>query len=159
MCLLLFLRCTFLLRFLLGFVLLVPLDEPGRPGDGRVSVPRSKAGLVTRNKKELEQLHLLVGVPAFPDTFERRYPLYVFNAILGGTMSSRLFQKIREERGLVYSVYSAVNAFLDAGFLTVYAATHPDSAAELLRLVKEELPLDLLGPSGTGAVSCRWTVK
>jgi len=113
--------------------------EPGRPSNGRLSVPRARSGLTKRNKKELEQLHLLVGVPAFPDSFERRYPLYVLNALLGGTMSSRLFQKIREERGLVYSVYSAVNAFVDSGFLTVYAATQPARAREVIRLIRAEL--------------------
>ena len=106
---------------------------------GRLSKPRARSGLVKRNKRELEQLHLLLGTPAFPDSFERRYPLYVLNTILGGTMSSRLFQKIREERGLVYSVYSAVNSFVDVGFLNVYAATGPDKGDEVLDLVLEEL--------------------
>ena len=54
-------------------------------------------------------MHLLMGLPAYPEGFDQRYPLFVLNTILGGTMSSRLFQKIREERGLAYSVYSAVN--------------------------------------------------
>jgi len=113
--------------------------EPGRPGDDRTSLPRPLPGLVTRNKRELEQLHLLVGIPAFPESMERRFALFVMNALFGGTMSSRLFQKIREERGLVYNVYSAVNAFIDSGFLTVYAATQPGSAAEVIRLIRGEL--------------------
>jgi predicted Zn-dependent peptidase len=90
-------------------------------------------------KRELEQLHLLLGVPAFPEGYERRYPLFVLNALLGGTMSSRLFQKVREERGLAYSVYSAVNAFRDAGILMIYAGTSPDKADEVLDLVAGEL--------------------
>jgi hypothetical protein len=63
----------------------------------------------------------------------------VLNALLGGTMSSRLFQKVREERGLAYSVYSAVNAFRDAGVLMVYAGTSPDKGDELLSVVRDEL--------------------
>jgi predicted Zn-dependent peptidase len=63
----------------------------------------------------------------------------VLNTILGGTMSSRLFQKIREECGLAYSVYSGVNTFMDTGVLTIYAATSPRSGDEVVRLVLEEL--------------------
>ncbi len=86
---------------------------------------------MSRRKRELEQLHLLLGLPAFPESFPGRYALFVLNTILGGTMSSRLFQTIREERGLAYSVYSAVNAFLDSGMLTVYAATSPEAGADV----------------------------
>jgi predicted Zn-dependent peptidase len=101
--------------------------------------PRPRGGVVSRAKKELEQLHLLMGVPAFPERHAQRFPLFVLNALLGGTMSSRLFQKVREERGLAYSVYSAVNAFRDAGVMMVYAGTSPDKGDELLSVVKEEL--------------------
>ena len=69
--------------------------------------------MVTRSKK-LEQLHLLLGLPIPVTRAEDRYPLFVLNALLGGTMSSRLFQSIREERGLAYTVYSGVNAFIDS---------------------------------------------
>jgi predicted Zn-dependent peptidase len=106
------------------------------PRGGR---PRPRGGIVTRAKKELEQLHLLLGVPAFPERHAQRYALFVLNALLGGTMSSRLFQKIREERGLAYSVYSAVNAFRDAGVMMVYAGTSPDKGDELLAVVRDEL--------------------
>jgi predicted Zn-dependent peptidase len=112
---------------------------PGHSANGKVSRPRHRHGLVLREKQELEQLHLLAGLPAFARSLRERYPLYVFNALLGGTMSSRLFQRIREERGLVYSVYSGVNAFVDTGFLNVYAATRPEKGAEVLELVKQEL--------------------
>ena len=78
-------------------------------------------------------------MPAFPENFEGRFPAFVLNAILGGTMSSRLFQKVREERGLAYSVYSAVNAFLDAGVMMVYAATSPAKGRELIDVVRGEL--------------------
>jgi predicted Zn-dependent peptidase len=101
--------------------------------------PRPRGGIVTSPKKELEQLHLLMGVPAFPERHAKRYPLFVLNALLGGTMSSRLFQKVREERGLAYSVYSAVNAFRDSGVMMVYAGTSPDKGDELLSVVRDEL--------------------
>ncbi len=65
--------------------------------------------------------------------------MFVFNALLGGTMSSRLFQCIREERGLVYNVYSAVNGFLDTGFMNIYAGTSPERGAEVLQLILGEL--------------------
>lgn len=110
--------------------------------------PKTRGGIVTRSKKELEQLHLLVGVPAFPEKHAQRYAVVVLNALLGGTMSSRLFQTIREERGLAYSVYSAVNAFQDAGVLMVYAGTSPGKGDEVLSLVRAEIrDLKDKGPS------------
>lgn len=114
------------------------MPRAGRPAP-RGLPPRSRGGIVTAPKKELEQLHLLMGVPAFPERHAKRYPLFVLNALLGGTMSSRLFQRVREERGLAYSVYSAVNAFRDAGVLMVYAGTSPDKGDELLSVVRDEL--------------------
>ncbi len=112
----------------------------GAAGNGQITRPRPAAAvLVKRQRKELEQLHLLMGLPAFPESFRRRFPLYALNTILGGTISSRLFQRIREERGLAYSVYSALDAFLDSGFLMVYAATGPQNGADVVRLVVEEL--------------------
>jgi predicted Zn-dependent peptidase len=110
--------------------------------------PRVRGGIVTRVKNELEQLHLLIGMPAVREGDDHRYPLVVLNALLGGTMSSRLFQKVREERGLAYSVYSAVNAFRDSGVMMVCAGTSPDKGDELLGVVAEELrDLRLKGPS------------
>jgi len=113
--------------------------EPGAASNGQGSPPRSRGGVVTRAKKELAQLHLLMGLPAFPADERGRYSLHVLNALLGGTMSSRLFQKIREERGLVYSVYSAVNGFVDSGFLAIYAGTSPRKGREVVGLVTDEL--------------------
>ena len=113
--------------------------KPGNKRPKQVARPKSRGGVVTRAKKELEQLHLLIGVPAFPEGYAHRYPLFVLNALLGGTMSSRLFQKVREERGLAYSVYSAVNSFSDSGVLMVYAGTSPDKGDELLSVVRDEL--------------------
>lgn len=112
---------------------------PGNGTNGRLRRPKTRGGVVTRAKKELGQLHLLVGLPVFPSDERGRYALHVLNALFGGTMSSRLFQKIREERGLVYSVYSAVNGFLDTGFLSVYAGTSPGKGNEVIRLITHEL--------------------
>ncbi len=113
------------------------MEQSGN-GDRRLRRPRVHAGIATRSKK-LEQLHVMVGLPSFEENASQRYPLYVLNALLGGSMSSRLFQKIREERGLAYTVYSGVNAFMDSGFMMVYAATSPDKGREVVRLVMDEL--------------------
>jgi predicted Zn-dependent peptidase len=103
-----------------------------------IKPPTTSAAVVVREKKELGQLHLCLGVPCFGAPPERRYREYVLNTLLGGTMSSRLFQHIREERGLAYSVFSSVNSFLDSGNLLVYAATSPESGREVLDLVLQE---------------------
>jgi predicted Zn-dependent peptidase len=108
---------------------------PHRP----VTTPSARAELVMREKKELEQLHLCIGVPAFRQSHPDRYCGYVLNTVLGGTMSSRLFQNIREERGLAYTVFSSINSFADTGFLAVYAATRPEGAAEVVQLICGEL--------------------
>jgi predicted Zn-dependent peptidase len=113
--------------------------EAGNATHGRTPRPRTRGGVVTCAKKGLAQLHLLLGLPVFPSDERGRFALHVFSALLGGTMSSRLFQKIREERGLVYSVYSAVNGFLDTGFLAVYAGTSPSKGKEVVRLIMQEL--------------------
>ncbi|MCP3979532.1 MAG: insulinase family protein [bacterium] len=113
--------------------------DRGRNVNGRASAPRPHSGVFRARKNELGQLHLLLGLPAYARTMSQRYRLYVLNAILGGTMSSRLFHKIREERGLAYSVYSAVNAFMDAGVLNIYAATNRASGSEVIGLVRAEL--------------------
>jgi len=92
-----------------------------------------------RDKKELGQLHLCLGLPGVKMDDDRRFPLYVLNTLLGGAMSSRLFQHVREERGLAYSVYSSANSYLDTGTLLVYAATSPESGREVMDLVNAEL--------------------
>ncbi len=103
-----------------------------------IAAPGTTGAVVVREKKELGQLHLCLGVPCFGLPPERRYREYVLNTLLGGTMSSRLFQHIREERGLAYSVFSSVNSFLDSGNLLVYAATSPESGKEVVELILQE---------------------
>jgi predicted Zn-dependent peptidase len=115
----------------------------GELAPGAVSLnggpPRPAARVVTRSKRELEQVHLCLGTPSYPQTHESRYGVYILNTILGGSMSSRLFQNVREKRGLVYSISSGVTAYSDAGILSVYAGTSLDSVDEVLRLTLDEL--------------------
>src|SRR5689334_8845778 len=91
------------------------------------AVPTITPRIITRNKKSLEQVQLCMGVPSHPISHEKRYVSYVLNTVLGGGMSSRLFQKIREEQGLVYSIYSDLNPYRDTGVLTIYAGTSLES--------------------------------
>jgi predicted Zn-dependent peptidase len=101
--------------------------------------PRPASRIVARSKKELEQVHLVLGTPSYPQGHQDRYGSYIMNTVLGGSMSSRLFQNVREKRGLVYSISSGVTAYSDAGILTVYAGTSLDSVDQVVRLVVEEL--------------------
>jgi predicted Zn-dependent peptidase len=90
-------------------------------------------------RKDSEQAYLMLGVEGTSSSDDRRYPLSVLDAILGGGMASRLFQEIREKRGLVYSVYSMHNAYRPGGTFAVSAATRPQNAAEVIALVRAEL--------------------
>jgi predicted Zn-dependent peptidase len=91
-----------------------------------------------RRKKNLEQAHILLGAPAYSNSHDKRYACYIMNTIMGGGMSSRLFQNIREKRGLAYAVFSGLSSFRDAGYLTVYAGTARDHVREVVQLVIEE---------------------
>jgi predicted Zn-dependent peptidase len=108
---------------------------PGARGKAPAAVTRT----VTRSKKELEQVHVCLGARAYPQAHPDRYASYVLNTVLGGSMSSRLFQNVREKRGLVYSISSGVTAYSDAGLLSIYAGTSLDSAPEVVRLTLEEI--------------------
>ncbi|MEK6540067.1 MAG: pitrilysin family protein [Deltaproteobacteria bacterium] len=94
---------------------------------------------VTLEQRNLEQVHICLGTPSPGQTHNDRYKVYLLNTILGGGMSSRLFQEIREKRGLAYSVYSYLNLCLDAGSLVVYAGTAPDALGKVVELVLREL--------------------
>ena len=91
---------------------------------------------VSSYPKELEQVHLCVGAQASSLSEERRFAEAIFNTILGGNMSSRLFQEIREKRGLAYSVYSYINAYIDTGLLRIYLATDKNEINTVLELIK-----------------------
>ena len=94
--------------------------------------------ITLKNKEALEQAHLCLGVPSYPVADDRRYACYVLNTLLGGGMSSRLFQKIRERQGLVYSVFSELTPYRDAGGLLVCAGTSIASVPRVLASVVEE---------------------
>ena len=100
--------------------------------------PSTHARLSLRHKKSLEQVHLCMGVPSYPIPDEKRYAMSVLNTMLGGGMSSRLFQNIREKRGLAYAVFSEVSAYRDTGCMSVYAGTSRESVNEVVRLILEE---------------------
>jgi predicted Zn-dependent peptidase len=127
-------------------------DMPGGTGALLGPPPATRSGMALKDKKELGQLHLCLGVPGVSMDDARRYPEYVLNTVLGGTMSSRLFQHIREERGLVYSVFSSANSYLDTGNLIIYAATSPESAREVTTLVLDELRRLKAEPVGAAEV-------
>ena len=93
---------------------------------------------VMRRKKDIEQLHLCLGFPSCGIGAADVYPTAVFNSAYGGAMSSRLFQSIREERGMAYSVYSYPNPMSGTGVLAVYAGTSPEHASEVVRMLNEE---------------------
>jgi predicted Zn-dependent peptidase len=89
--------------------------------------------------KELEQSHVCLGTSSYPQNHDDRYAAYVLNTMLGGSMSSRLFQNVREKRGLAYAVFSNLSAYRDAGSLTVYAGCANEAVREVVRLVVQEL--------------------
>jgi len=97
-------------------------------------VPR----IILRNKKSLEQVQICVGVPSYPITHERRHSSYILNTVLGGGMSSRLFQNIRERQGLAYAIYSDLNPYRDTGCLSVYAGTSKASATKVVESIVSE---------------------
>ncbi len=89
--------------------------------------------------KKLEQAHLCLGLPGLPIAHRDRYAASALNILLGGGMSSRLFQEVREKRGLVYTIYSQLAGFQDVGMLLVYAASGPKAIPRVLRLTVREL--------------------
>jgi predicted Zn-dependent peptidase len=99
--------------------------------------PKIETG-ISITERDLEQTHIVMGFPGLPVTDRRRYPLSVLNTVLGGNMSSRLFQEIREESGLAYIVYSFVGSFIDAGILGVYTAVDPENTAAAVRKIRRQ---------------------
>jgi predicted Zn-dependent peptidase len=109
----------------------------GRPVE-ELPAPLSSARILLKNKKALEQVQICLGVPAPPITDENRYATLILNTVLGGGMSSRLFQTIREERGMAYSVFSDLSPYRDTGTLCVYAGTSAGKALETIDLILAE---------------------
>lgn len=110
-------------------------------GTAQNGAPPQVVPKVVIRSKELEQSHLCLGASSYPQNHDARYASYVLNTMLGGSMSSRLFQNIREKRGLAYSVFSGINAYRDAGSLTVYAGCANEAVGEVIDLVVEEMRL------------------
>ena len=111
------------------------------PHDGPEAeqTPPIVASSVQIRKKELEQSHVVFGTAALPQHHPERYAGYALNTTLGGSMSSRLFQNVREKRGLAYAVFSGLSAYQDAGALSIYAGCANDVVAELIDVVVAEI--------------------
>ena len=112
---------------------------PSRPPAAPDETPRTYAQIRLKEKRSLEQTHLCLGVPIYPLPHEKRYACYVLNTILGGSMSSRLFQNIRERQGLVYAVMSELNTYRDSASLVVSAGTSTERARQVVSLILQEL--------------------
>ncbi|MCL4079607.1 insulinase family protein [Coriobacteriia bacterium Es71-Z0120] len=102
-----------------------------------LSQPSARPGLAVVTR-DTEQAHICWGVPGLPAGSDQRFVIAVLDGIFGGGMASRLFQEVREKRGLAYAVYSYHSLYLDAGEFVVYAGTRPDNAREVVRIVSEE---------------------
>ena len=116
-----------------AFASLPPSGEPTLE-DAPAVVPQ----IITRTK-ELEQSHLCLGTTSYPQSHDDRYVSYILNTVLGGSMSSRLFQNVREKRGLAYAVFSGLSAYRDAGNITIYAGCANEAVGEVIELCVEEL--------------------
>jgi predicted Zn-dependent peptidase len=125
------------------------LKSKPRTSPNSWTAPHTHARLITRNKPALEQAHITLAVPSYPLVHPRRYAASVLNNILGGSMSSRLFQNIRERQGLAYAVFSELNPYSDAGMLSVYAGTSRSTTERVLRSIAGEfarLKKELVAP-------------
>jgi predicted Zn-dependent peptidase len=102
------------------------------------TVPRVVPQVLVRSK-ELEQSHVCLGTNSYQQNHPDRYVSYIMNTVLGGSMSSRLFQNVREKRGLAYAVFSGLSAYRDAGNITIYAGCANEAVPEVVDLCVEEL--------------------
>ncbi len=113
------------------------VDKPYVPPTGYLR-PQPHTG-VHFYEKDLEHVYLCIGTDGVSQIDENRYPLYVLNALMGGAMSSHLFQEIREKRGLVYNIYSYVNCYHDTGTFGISTSTSQESIQEVITLIKKEI--------------------
>ena len=112
------------------------------PNNGKLAPdtpPVPHARLVFKNKSSLEQTHLYMGVPAYAFPHEQRFACYALNTVLGGGMSSRLFQNIREKQGLAYAVFSELSMYRDTGCMAIYAGTSIETAGKVIESIVREL--------------------
>ena len=110
-----------------------------RPARPRASEAVKLAPGINIVHKALEQVHLVMGFPGLAHAAPERYAMFVLNDVIGGSMSSRLFQEVRERQGLAYSVHSGVQAFMDTGLMYVYAATDVENFSKVLKSILKEL--------------------
>jgi predicted Zn-dependent peptidase len=108
------------------------------PDENHPAAPFTQAPIHLETKRELEQVHVCLGVPSVPLAHEKRFGVAVMNNLLGGGMSSRLFQNIREKQGLAYAVFSELTPYSDAGMLTVYAGTAKETVGQVIDLIVKE---------------------
>ena len=114
---------------------------PGGGGKPRHKPPTPSPSFLFRNKRSLNQVHVCLGVPCHGITDPRRFATFTLNVILGGGMSSRLFQNIRERQGLAYSIFSELNLYSDSGCLAVNAGTSQETARQVLDAIVQEFRL------------------
>jgi predicted Zn-dependent peptidase len=112
--------------------------QPGA-ADPAPPAPQAIAPRACFHEKQTEQYHLCLGAPGIARADERRFALRVLDTILGGSSSSRLFQEVREKRGLAYAVYSYSSQYVDSGQVGVYVGTRPDNVAEAMDVIASEL--------------------
>ncbi len=105
----------------------------------RTAEPATLSPSVNIVHKTLEQVHIVMGFPGLHQCAPERYALFVLNDVIGGSMSSRLFQEVRERQGLVYSIHSGVQAFLDTGVVYLYAATDAANFSKVLKSILKEM--------------------
>lgn len=113
--------------------------RPSVSAEPRRRWPPEICGGVVTKRKSLEQVHLCIGLKGIPAGHKDRYAAYVLNSVLGGSVSSRLFQEIREKRGLAYSIYSFLSGYSDGGTMTVYAGTRAREVERVLDLIRREV--------------------
>lgn len=125
----------------LEHIIVREFDRRGRVD--KIAAPPRRApeihGGVVLQRKQLEQVHLCVGLKGISAGHKDRYALYVLNSILGGSVSSRLFQEVREKRGLAYSIYSYLSGYSDSGTVTVYAGTRQKEVERVVELIRREI--------------------
>jgi predicted Zn-dependent peptidase len=109
------------------------------PGPSPAASPDGVVPALRFHRKDTEQYHVCLGGPGIPRGDDRRFALRVLDTILGGSTSSRLFQEVREKRGLAYAVYSYVSHYADSGQVAVYVGTRPDNVAEAIDVIGSEL--------------------
>ena len=115
------------------------VERTGVAGPERATTPAPTAARIDFRRKDTEQVHVCLGAPGLARDDDRRFGLHVLDALLGGTPSSRLFQAVREERGLAYSVFTFQSAWSLTGQVGLYVGTRPENLAETMAVVADEL--------------------